>query len=274
MGDVKSDVKDMLDALGGFAPDGAPATDPPDDAPATDAPAPAPETDEPAPETDEPETDAPTTNEPSEDDKFAELMRKNQELEDKIKSLEDKGREPPKTEAPTTDPPISDADFASDLDLDELSRDPESLNKVLNTVYKKAVETVRDEYKNFGRKTFESIPEVIDQTLTTKQNLQKMTENFYKDNEDLKPWAKTVGVVFQEVMAENPDTDFGEALNKTETLVRERIGIEKNTTKSRTKSKNDAPPLPRKKGSRVRPKPKETGTVKSEISEMNESLNR
>jgi hypothetical protein len=131
------------------------------------------------------------------------------------------------------------------------------------------VETAR----SFSQSTLKNIPELIDSTLTTKEKLTALTENFYKENEDLAGFKKTVGVVFGELAQENPDKPYDEVLKMTGEETRKRLGLEKGKTKPRKKSDDDdPPPLPRRKGRRSTPKPKETNPLANEIDEMNKTL--
>jgi len=281
--DVKDDVSAMLDALEGKVDQTEPpSTDAPElePEPEDDVRTEAPTTDEPEPEgeddlADEPETDAPVTDAPDDaDDRLSKIMRENAELKQKIADL-GKGKEV-HTEAPTTDLPISEEDFVGGLDLDDLTSDPTELNKVLNTIYKKAVETVRGEYKEYGTKTLQQIPSMVNETISTKQALQELSKNFYEQNKDLKPWSKTVGVVFDELIVENSDKPYAEVLDLVAKETRERIGLKKSqhVNKDDNGDSDKPPPLHRKKGQRVRPKPSERKGISSEIDEMNEALNR
>jgi hypothetical protein len=266
---IKDDVKAMLDALelgpstSGTEP---PSTDPPQDDIETDPPMDDDVT------TDEPKTEPPSTDPPRDDDEISRLMRENREYKEKLEKLEKK---PPTTEAPSTDPPIEDIDFTSDVDWEEVSDDPKKFNELLNKVRRDAIETARNEYKSFGSKTLQTIPDVVKKSITTQEQLKQLSIDFYEENEDLKPWKKTVAVVFDEMVSENPNETFGELLPKVGNEVRARLGLERQKTKSRSNDNDDPPPLKRKKGrSRVVSKQKERKGVASEIDAMNEALER
>ena len=102
-------------------------------------------------------------------------------------------------------------------------------------------------------------------------NLKKMTDNFYKDNEDLKPFKKVVAAVFEEIAAENPDKSYEENLKVVGTEVRKRLDLQK-AAKKKAAPKKASPRLPGQKGNqRGRQKPRTDG-LESEIDAMNQSL--
>ncbi len=243
----------------------APTTEKPTtDAPATESvTTEAPTTEAPAIESSA--TEAPTTESPKDDkDKLIEELRQ---------KLADKEKEPPKgpkTEAPTTEPPMTDQDFVGDLDVDDVVRDKEGFNKLLNQVYKKAVIDTR---KTLGETVLRNIPDIVKNNIVLVSALKEASDKFYSDNEDLKPFKKVVAVVFEETAAANPDKKYDEILKEVETETRKRLNLQKKTI---TQKKNDPPPkLPHAKGG-----PKEKGTkpdlspMEKELDEMSNSIGR
>ena len=275
--ELKYDIGAMLDALTGDL--GEVETDPPStnqpvdedesktEAPTTDEP----ELDEDGLETDQPKTDAPTTDEPADDDAWAKVMEENRKLKEDLakKKVED---ETPKTSPPSTSAPIEVQDFIKDIDLDDLSRDPDALNDVLNTVFAKAVEQVRTEQSNIVSRTLARVPEMVKTSIEVQENLAAISNKFYAENEDLQGFKKVVGVVFDELAQENPDGTYEEILKDVSTQVRDRLGLKKSTR--RTSDNDDPPKLPHKRGkARVqRTKPK-TGSIANEIADMDAALN-
>lgn len=264
------EIEAMLDSLEGEIKTDAPTTDAPDiktDPPSTDAPI---VDDDDEFETDQPETDAPTTDAPETDlDRF---KRENEELRAKIDELSAPKTKAPTTEAPSTDAPIETKDFIKDIDLDDLSDDPAKLNEILNLIYKEAVQAARTELRTFSQSTLQRVPELIDSTLTTKEKLKALTDDFYKSNEDLAGFKKTVGVVFGELASENPDKNYDEVLKMTGEETRKRLGLKKGKANPKPKNDDDPPPLPRKRGTRNKPEPKKSSALQSQIEEMNKTL--
>lgn len=277
------ELGDMFNALeSGSVQTDAPSTDPPGDIktdpPTTDEPktdpptTDAPKTDAPktdAPETDAPKTEAPTTDAP---DEAAELKRENEELRKKIDDLSAPKTKVPTTTAPVTDAPIEEQDFIGEIDLDEVSRDPKEFNKMLNKVYSKGVADSRLEFKNYNKSTLERVPSLVSDTVSIQQKLKDLTDNFYKENKDLMKFKKVVSVVFDEMVAENPNDPYDKVLSGVGPEVRKRLELKK--TEKKSKDDRTPPLLPRKKGGRNRPPVSKGDTVADDIGTMNESLNR
>lgn len=235
-----------------------------------------------------PATDAPKDEEKDEkvDDKkdeptvdeLAQIRKENEELRAKLADkvvVKDEPKE--KDKPPTTDAPISEQDFLKDQDLDDITRDPSAFNKLLNSIYKKAVESVRGEVKKSKEETIQVLPSIISTNMELQKTLKEMSDNFYETNKDLKPFKKVVGVVFEEIASQNPKMPMNEVLGKVGEETRKRLELRPVVKDTVTKDvdKDNPPPLPKvKKGGRiVQPKP-ESNQVISQIDEMNRTLNR
>lgn len=197
-------------------------------------------------------------------------------LENEIAELKKK-LEPPKVEpepepdpAPVKDPEIQIEDFVGENDLDDLTRDPEKFNSILNNIYKRAIEAARKEMKDQNESVIKSIPDITKSTLAVYSMLEKARNDFYAENKDLKAFPKVVSAVFEEKMAENPDKPYNEVLKLVGPEVRVRLDLHKKAT---TKDEEDPPPLPRKKGGRPPiPKPN-TNPLLDELDAMDRVLN-
>jgi hypothetical protein len=153
------------------------------------------------------------------------------------------------------------------LDLDEVSRDPKLFNQLLNKLRKSNIETTRAELKQAVESVIRSIPDIVKNNVAMTTTLKKLNEKFYNDNEDLKPWKKTVAAVFEEMVATNPDKSYNDLLPDIAVETRKRLGLKKEALKP------DTPPdLPRKKsGQRQQPKPDPDPLMK-EMEEMDKAL--
>jgi len=268
--DVKTEINEMLDAMNRVSDDeilefedDPPPQKPDDSPPATNPPDKDVEDDDKA---ESPSTDPPKQEE--KEDEVAKLRAKIIELE----SARDKTKKDEKP--PATDPPIGEKDFLDGIDLDEIKDDRAAFNKLLNKIYSQAVTDTRGIVKQAKEETFNTLPTKVTEQLELKNTLQKMTEEFYKENTDLSNWKKTVSAVFNEVVQESPGLKIAEVLRKVGDETRERLGLPKPSkvqVKDTNKPKDDdaPPPLPRRKGSRVQnPSPAEPNSVKSQIDEM------
>jgi len=278
---TKEEIDEMFDALESAVVDDnltdAPVTDepvvgtdPPTD-PETDPPS-DPETD--APKTDAPRTDAPTTDPPT-DDELERFKKENDELRKKIDDMSAPKTQSPQTDAPSTFAPIEEHDFVGELDIDDLTRDPAEFNKLLNKIYGKAVEDTRGEIQGRTATVLTQVPDLVKTNVAIQENLMRLTNEFYEDNEDLKPFGKVVSTVYDELVQENPNETFEVILNKVEKETRSRLELPKGKVKPKPKqTDNDPPPLPRHKGKKgARETNQKTDPLVSEIDEMNRSLN-
>lgn len=204
-------------------------------------------------------------------DELAQLKKENEELRLKVadKVVEIKPKEKP----PTTDAPIEEQDFLKGIDIDDVTRDGGSFNKLLNSIYKKAVESVRGEVKKTKEETIQSIPSIVNTNIELQKTLKEMSDNFYENNKDLKPFKKVVAVVFEEIANQNPKSPYNEILGKVGDETRKRLELR--IVPPIVKDDDSPPSLPRvKKGGRVtQPKP-ESNPILSQIDEMNKTLHR
>ena len=256
-----------------YEPEGESSTDAPStDSPKTENPSTnAPTTDMPeefdteSPSTDASSTDAPTTDAP---DELALLRAENLQLKaDRDKPSSTKA---PSTTTPATEAPFTSEDFLGDVDLDELTRDPEKFNELLNSVLKKGMEMARGITTTGNETVLKSIPDIVKTNLTIITSLKKASDQFYADNEDLKPWKQAVSAVFEEVIAKNPDKTMDENLGITGDEVRKRLKLKEIAVKKEKDKK--APNLPSNKGGpRPKAKPKTEG-IEAEIADMNKSI--
>jgi hypothetical protein len=198
-----------------------------------------------APGTEAPNTDAPATEPPEEDPRDAEMRKLREEIDELKKS---RSTSPPPTKAPTTEKPLDEEDFLGDVDLDELTRDPAAFNKVLNKVYKKGVEIGKEKTKINIDSLIDSIPKQTQDQM--KAELEEVNKKFYDDNEDLRPWGKTVSAVFKELSDESPGSHYSKIIPLVADETRKRLGLKKPVVKKKGNGDNP-PPLP-KRGSQGR----------------------
>ena len=273
---TKEEINEMFDALERTTVEETPATEAPvveeqvekpdDKAPATEPPK-------------EEKEEAPSTNPPKEDDELSRIKAENEELRKKVADQTTLPKPKDEPKPPTTDPPIADQDFIKDIDLDEVTREPSTFNKLLNTIYKKAVETVRGEVRKSKEEVIQTVPEMVQRDIERKQSLRELSKRFYDNNKDLKPFAKVVGVVFEELAGQNPGRKYDEVLEMVGEETRKRLELKKPESTPVGKDKNDnkdddPPPLPRTKGGRITKPKQDSNPLANEIDQMNKVLGR
>lgn len=238
----------------------APTTEAPiidTEAPATEAPSV--ETDSPkteAPETTAPKTNAPTTDAPDDRDQIiADLRTKLNEKDVTTKA--------PTTKAPTV---FEEQDFLKDLDLEEVTGDPKEFNKLLNSIYQRAV---TDTQKTVNAEVTQSIPNMV----SVVSNLQKATSDFYDANKDLEPFKKVVAHVFDDLVSAEPNKAYDEIMLDVALETRKRLELPKPTNKKVDKGTPPKLPNKKKKPGRSDPKPK-SSPLEEGIDAMNNSLRR
>jgi len=203
-----------------------PVEDPPVEPEPEPEPAPEPDAEptpdpEPAPDP-EPEPEP----EPEPVDELKTLQEENERLRKQVENAHVKKTpepDPPADPEPDPEPePIQEIDFlGSDLDLDELSRDPKVFNTILNKVLQAGIE----QGQRMQEDTVRGIPDIVKSNITTQTALKKEVDKFYTDNEDLKPFKKVVAVVYEELTAENPEWKMSELFENVGKEARNRLEL-------------------------------------------------
>jgi len=240
-----------------------PGTDPPStDSPSTDAPS----TD--APSTDAPATEAPTTEAPAEDESER-LKRENEELRKKLEDKYGASTDAPSTQAPTTQAPPEDYVFVKNEDeLENLLRNPEDFNKLLNSVYRRGAEDI---IRQSSESTLRGIPSVVRHNVDLALKMKAINDKFYSDNEDLKPFKKIVASHFEAAVSEHPDWKVDDLLGETEKRTRSTLELHKKATEPPKKNPPKLPPG--SKGSKQQTTKPKTSSLQAEIDEMNREDN-
>jgi len=281
MEDIQNEIEAMTKSLelDTTVPEPAPEPEPePDPVPEPEPPAPEPEP-EPEPEVPEPEPEPTPEPEPEPEpepapvNELEELKRANEELRRKIDEMSAPPAEPEPKEEPAPEPEpkltLEEIDFLKDLDIDDVTRDPEAFNKLLNKVFTQGVETTR---QVLGEGVLRSIPDIVKSNVTSMVALNEMKKNFYKANPDLEPFKKVVSSVFEEMASANPEKPFEEVLEDVGKETRKRLELHKKAIESPSPS-DPKPRLPRKKGQPGKPNLQpSTDPLLAEIEAMDKAL--
>ena len=278
---MSDEIKDQIDAMlkiGEPTVTDAPFTESVvTEAPGTNAPGTeAPKTEVPsteAPGTSVPATESPTT-EASEDDELEKIKKENESLRKQVADAHEK-KAPvtkiPGTKAPSTETPFKEIDFlGKDIDLDELTRNPDMFNKILNKVYKLG----SDASRSFQETTLKNIPDIVKSNVVAQATLKKKVDEFYGANKDLKPFRKAVAAVYEELASENPDWKLDKIFEETEKETRNRLELQKKAgaTSAPTTDAPKKPRFPGTKSSRSSRQKPNTSPLLEDIDKMNEVL--
>jgi len=169
---------------------------------------------------------------------------------------------------------LDEHDFIGDLDLDDLTRDKDMFNKLLNAVYAKGVS---DSKRLTSEGVLMTIPDIVKHNIALVTTLEKARDKFYEDNKDLSPFKAVVAAVFEEVAAKNSDKKIGEIMDLVAPEVRTRLQLKKEAVKPEEKKKDDnaTPRLHGAKSGNQRGQQREkpdTKGISSEIEAMNKAL--
>lgn len=266
---LRGELDEMLDALGsGHLVDKEPEPEP-EPMPDSDT---EPETEpklepEPEPELDlEPKPEPVPKPEEDDRDKIIEDLRLRLAKKEEYEKLLTKEDKPPEDEPLVLD----NQDFIGDEDLDDIVRDKDMFNKLLNSVYTKGVADAR---KLTSEKVLLSIPDIVRNNIEIVTSLKKMSDQFYEDNKDLVPFKKVVATVFEEIASENADKKYADIMKLVAPEVRKRLELHQQAVGD-IKDKT-TPKLPTKKGGQRQSPPKpETSSLQTELDEMNKVVRR
>ena len=198
------------------------------------------------------------------------IRKENENLRKRIEEMSAPKPEPkPAEPEPVPEPKLEEIDFIGDADVDDITRDPKELNKLLNKVFAQGITTSRTV---LGEGVLRSIPDIVKANVATVISLRESSEKFYKDNKDLVPFKKVVSAVFEEFAAENPGKKFSEILDDVGKEARKRLELYREAIKPEPKPDNKPPVLPRVKGQHKGASTKpDISPMQAEIDAMNES---
>lgn len=167
-----------------------------------------------------------TSDEVAEDDEYADYTPRERAL---MKRLEEVTAEKlDKQPAASTDEPEEfvpqEQDFLADLDLDEVLSSSENLNKLLGSVYNKALQ---DAAKLSAERIMRTLPATMSNYVSQHLSMRELVNNFYEENGDLKGARKTVTDVANKIANENPELSVEEVFAKTAEEARKVLNLKK-----------------------------------------------
>lgn len=162
-------------------------------------------------------------------------------LEDvKDKPPKVKEGEEEKVDAPSLDLPEGGVFFESEEDLDEMLTDVNKANEFFGNVLAKGQEQV-----------LRALPQLVTKMIEKRAVLQEEALSFYKENEDLRPYGKFVGLVTTELAAEDPTKSIDNLLKDVAVEVRKRLKMKKKAVRKKNSALVDKKSNVRRSGGRL-----------------------
>jgi hypothetical protein len=121
--------------------------------------------------------------------------------------------------APAAAAPVP-TDWVTQEEYEAAMVDPKAFNQVLGRVAERATARALEQ-------VFQYMPQAINENVQYQVSVQTMAADFYKVNDDLRPFAPFVGVVSNELQGQHPDWDWTKLFQETEKVARERLRLPK-----------------------------------------------
>jgi hypothetical protein len=222
-------------------------------------------------------TDAEGSEEPVVEDELSSLKSQNQALLEHVERISGqllngvKFPTIPATEQPQqssqpsgAQPPMPGGvpNFLGEITVDELLEDPAKLNLVLARV----AQAAQDQAVNLAsQQTLRSIPELVIGYITRHTAMNRLVDEFYKENTDLASVKQTVAAVANTVHSENPDWTLEKVFGETADRTRKLLGLRKQA-QAQVKPQTKKPAFAKNRGAR-REDP-QIGGIQKEINDL------
>ncbi|MBT7082507.1 MAG: hypothetical protein HN929_13780, partial [Chloroflexi bacterium] len=152
--------------------------------------------------------------------------------------------------------------YLGETSIDDLLEDPSKLNAVLNNVAQNAQKGAQQQAV---QQVLRSVPELVMGYITRHYAMNRMVDDFYRENVDLADVKQTVAAVANDVHAKNPDLGVDDVFKQSAEATRKLLGMKKEATTA-VKRKPKKPAFAKAGGAR-KPAPK-ISAVQSEINDL------
>jgi len=116
--------------------------------------------------------------------------------------------------------------FVRPEDVADMSDDPEKLATFLNVMMNKVrLDAVQQAIPLAQERTMLSVPQVTAQYIKRHNAMKALVDDFYDKNKDLKVVQRSVGMIANEVHAENPDWTVQKVFDEAATRTRAALGL-------------------------------------------------
>jgi len=139
-----------------------------------------------------------------------------------VQAAEPKETQPAQTPAPQT--PTEVMNFLENTSIDDLLEDPSKFNAVLNQVSQQSTSRA---VQGAVQQVLRSVPELVMGYITRHSAMNRMVDDFYKENADLENVKQTVAAVANDVHAKNPGLSVEEVFKQSAERTRKLLGLKK-----------------------------------------------
>ena len=192
---------------------------------------------EPEPEPVEEPAEEPVAEGPASDDELAALREQNEALLKHVESLSSQViggamgiATKPEEQAATPEPepipqtPNEVMNYLENTSIDDLLEDPEEFNAVLNQVSQRSTQTA---VQSAVQQVLRSVPELVMGYITRHSAMNRMVDDFYRENEDLVNVKQTVAAVANDIHAKNPELGVDEVFKQRAAHTRKLLGLKR-----------------------------------------------
>lgn len=146
--------------------------------------------------------------------------------------------EPKKAAEPENLKNIPNIKFIKEEEAQEMGLEADKFNKILNKVYKMGLSNM----SKYKEDMLSSVPDIVSKQVARQSTIDRMVDDFYKRNEDLRQYRSYVGTVANQIQAKNPDLGIQKLFEETEREVRDRLNITKRSQEKHTAEKPEEDP--------------------------------
>jgi len=160
-----------------------------------------------------------------------------------MKQMEVEAEAKPEADIPTTQAEVM--NFLENTSIDDLLEDPSKFNAVLNQVSQQAESRAE---KRAVQRVLRSVPELVMGYITRHSAMNRMVDDFYKENSDLVNVKQTVAAVANDIHAKSPDLGVEDVFKQSAERTRKLLGLKKQA--AATKRKPTKPAFAKSGGAR------------------------
>ena len=160
-----------------------------------------------------------------------------------MKQMEEEAEAKPEADIPTTQAEVM--NFLENTSIDDLLEDPSKFNAVLNQVSQQAESRAE---KRAVQRVLRSVPELVMGYITRHSAMNRMVDDFYKENSDLVNVKQTVAAVANDIHAKSPDLGVEDVFKQSAERTRKLLGLKKQA--AATKRKPTKPAFAKSGGAR------------------------